>query len=244
MSAIWSTIWERVKSIPERLGARGRLLVFLLIILVSVGYSVLVFTEKDPRSNSFCGTCHNMEPFIEAIEPTPHGAFNCHTCHELSPSVVKELWIQLTESPSAAEVKERSTVLLFEKCTECHKVTELTTMQIHEAHLSIVKKARSCNLCHNPHAEQELASSCTDCHDARSAATTHQGFHDMAIGELERGNTAICSQCHSFDAKWEIPLSPECITGFVKNYGCFDCHEPPLPAPSIVDRPCTECHSS
>ena len=244
MSAVRSAISEALGRITSFLTTKRGVLLLLVLLVVSAGYAVFSYTEHNPESNKFCTVCHNMEPFYQGIEDTPHEAFNCHTCHALSPSVVKELWIQLTEAPSAEEVKERSTVTLIKPCLECHSLSELSEQQIHKAHLGVIDKARSCNICHNPHALNELDLACKDCHDVAETAEKHAEFHDNAIQQLEKGEYTVCGKCHSEAADWEIKIAPDCFTGIIKGQNCFDCHGSPLSPPRVENRQCIECHNA
>ena len=244
MSPVKERLNELVGRVFNFLASKRGVLLLLVIIVVSAGYAVFSYTERSPEANKLCTVCHNMQPFYDAVSQTPHGSFNCHVCHELTPEVVKELWIQLTEAPSAEEVKERARLTLMEPCLECHSLQDLASQQIHEAHLGAIDKSSSCNICHNPHAPREIDLACTDCHDAREAREKHEVFHDLAVQQLEKGDYLVCGECHSPEAKWEVPITPDCFAGIIKNQNCFECHEAPLSPPSIGGRPCTECHGA
>jgi len=222
---------------------RAAMLVIALILASGIG--ALTFVNYAPEANKLCLACHNMEPFYRGLSASGHGEVNCHKCHPLTPSVVKELFIQLTESPSPAEIKEEMgpKISMYEVCLTCHKEEDLASLQIHEAHLEMaIEVIGSCDVCHNPHSPSDLDVSCRKCHDEVDAVREHWLFHEEATARLERGDINVCLECHSSTATWEIELSPSCIRGQIEGKNCFDCHEAPLSAPDISLRQCIECH--
>lgn len=217
----------------------------VLLVLVIIGVTSLAYVTYSPGANRLCKACHNMEPFVEGIKTTGHDFLNCHKCHPLGLDVVKELYIQITESPSAAEIKEEVSkeLKLYKPCLECHKESQLEELPIHQVHLTMaIDVLGSCDICHNLHAASELPLACTQCHQLGHAIEEHSKFHEYAETQLERGNEGVCFECHSPTAKWEVPLSESCLTGIAQGQTCFDCHQAPLNPPNIANEPCTECH--
>ena len=225
---------------------RGRRALALLIAFIAAsGASALTYVNYAPEANKLCLACHNMEPFYRGLLAGGHEEVNCHKCHPLTPSVVKELWIQLTESPSAAEIKERMgpRISMYEACLTCHSIEDLSSLQIHEAHLEMALEViGSCDICHNPHSPGDLDLNCRKCHGEARMVEEHWLFHEEAIARLEKGDTNVCLECHSSTATWEIELAPSCIRGQIEGKSCFDCHSAPLRAPDISLRQCIECH--
>lgn len=243
----WATIRSRVRAVVRYFLERRPLplWVVVLLVLVIVAVSSLAYINYSPRANSLCKTCHNMEPFVEGIKTTGHDFLNCHKCHPLGLDVVKELYVQITESPSAAEIKEEASkkISLYEPCLECHKVSDLEELPIHQAHLTMsIDVLGSCDICHNLHAAAELPQACTKCHRLGDAIEEHSKLHEYAEAQLERGNEGICFECHSPQAEWEVPMSDSCLTGLARGQTCFDCHQAPLDPPNIANQPCTQCH--
>ena len=219
--------------------------VVVLLLLIIVGVSSLAYVNYSPSANRLCKACHNMEPFVEGIKTTGHDFMNCHKCHPLGLDVVKELYVQITEAPSAAEIKEEAgrEIKIYKPCLECHKESDLEKLPIHQVHLTMsIDVLGSCNICHNPHAASELPASCTQCHQLGSAIEDHSKFHEYAEAQIERGNEGVCFECHSPEAKWEVPMSESCLIGLAQGQTCFDCHQAPLDPPNIADEPCTQCH--
>ncbi len=221
----------------------GVAILVVAVIILSVT-TVLAYTEYNPASNELCTVCHSMQPFKDAIDETPHGALNCHTCHELTPAVVNELIVFLTENPSPEEIKERGSVnvRLLDECLECHKLQDLSEMPIHDAHIKISLSTGSCNLCHNPHSQEELDVACSTCHNTQRIIEDHSEFHTLALAELDKGNDEVCLKCHSSDAKWQIEICPESVLGLLRGNSCFDCHQAPLNPPNVAGKSCTDCH--
>lgn len=222
--------------------------VFILVILVVALFSMTLYnyTVYDVAANNLCGVCHSMEPFIEGVRDTPHGDFNCHTCHELTFETLKNALVgYILKNPSPPEIAEEYSpkINMYEECTSCHTLPVISEMKIHQTHIGIVTKFESCDLCHNPHALNEINTQCLDCHNLDDAIEIHSTFHTLATAELDKGNDEICLKCHSSDATWQIEVCPESVLGLLRGYQCFDCHQPPLHAPDILDKSCTDCHA-
>ncbi len=250
---LWDTVKTRIRSAYQRLRElllqRWQLPLWLLaiIVILGVGGVVTAYITYAPEANTLCKACHNMVPFVESIEDTGHGNLNCHVCHPLGPEVVKELYIQIVESPSAAEIKERSSkkINMYEPCLKCHTEGDLGEKNIHEVHNTMaIELLGSCDICHDPHDLGSLPEKCTNCHKLGRAIEVHSEMHEYAVAQLERGKEGVCFECHSDYAKWKVPLAPSCLEGQTQGKTCFDCHEAPLDPPMIRDQPCTECHST
>ncbi len=227
--------------------ARGRLsIAFLalgLIILFLVSFTG--FLVYSPRAKGVCSTCHNMKPFVEGIATSGHDFISCYKCHDAFPGIYRDIIVQVFESPTAMDIKSEASkeIRMYKECTSCHDVERLSNSAIHETHLTMaIEVLGSCNICHNPHASAELASSCTQCHLYSREVNSHAKFHDYAESQLERGKEDVCLECHSPNAQWSVPLSNECLKGQARGLTCFDCHSAPLEPPNIAGQPCTRCH--
>lgn len=239
-----------IKNLLSRLyeALSSKIGVSILIILVVALFLVVLYNyaEYSVAANDLCGVCHSMEPFIEGLRDTPHGGFNCHVCHELTfESLQTSIVGFIVSNPSSSEIVEKFSpkISMYEECVSCHTLPVLSEMKIHQTHIGIVTKFESCDICHNPHALNELNTQCLDCHNFDDAVEMHSKFHTMATAELNKGNDKICLECHSTDATWQIEVCPESILGLLRGYQCFDCHQPPLHAPNIIDKSCTDCHA-
>ena len=235
------------KRILNYLSFAGRVSPFVvLLIVVLVGLTAGAFyVNYSPSANKICTLCHNMEPYYQGIATSPHREINCHKCHPLSPSVIREGVVQLLEAPSAAEIREKfgPEINMYEVCLKCHVKEDLLQRQIHNVHFEMaVEVVGACDICHNPHALEEIDSQCLKCHKETSTIIKHSRFHDEAVFRLEKGDTGVCLECHSKQAVWEVPLAPSCVRGQVEGKGCFDCHNAPLEPPDISGTPCTQCH--
>jgi hypothetical protein len=188
-----------------------------------------------------------MKIFKEGLRLTPHGQLNCYTCHTLTAQgVANEIIVYLTQNPSSTQIIDKYSpkINMYRECTSCHVLSEVTEREIHKVHISIVSEVESCDICHNPHSPHQLDTQCTKCHSLQKTYETHLKFHEIAISELYKGNDAICAECHSSQARWEIKLSPDSLIGLLRGYKCFDCHQPPPSPPNILGRSCLECHKT
>ncbi len=219
----------------------------LLALIVALSSAVLYnYAEYNVAANELCGVCHSMDPFIEGLKGTPHGDFNCHVCHELTlESLQTSLVGFIVSNPPPSEIIDKFSpkISMYEECISCHTLSVISKMKIHQAHISIVTKFDSCDICHNPHALNEINTQCLDCHNLDAAVETHSKFHILATSELDKGNDEICLRCHSTEATWQVPVCPESILGLLRGYQCFDCHQPPLHNPNILEKSCTDCHA-
>lgn len=225
-----------------RYKARLILVILSMLIFLSVFQAYMV---SSPRSQSVCASCHNMVPFVEGARETGHGSTSCYKCHDSFPGIYKDLAYQLFVSPSSLDIKEKYSGITSDLglCLECHDLGRITQLNIHNVHYSLFADVlSSCSVCHDIHSPGATEASCTGCHSFSRQVSQHSKFHEYATSELQRGNPAVCIECHSPNAKWGVPLTDECLKGQSMGLTCFDCHTAPLDKPNIVGKSCTQCH--
>jgi len=235
---IFNGAGDILRSVPVRIIIWGLLTITLVLAITNIyGYIM-----QDPDANSLCSSCHIMEPFIKAVNATPHGEFNCHKCHE--PPGINVLLGALMNTPTPEELKSRAgrEINMFDECIQCHELGELLEMSIHSSHINIVEKIGSCDVCHDPHAISNNIFSCLTCHDQDRAVKRHALFHREAIEDLQMGNVDVCTECHNPNSLAGPGICDESIKGSLEGLTCFDCHQPPLEDPDISGYTCQDCH--
>lgn len=215
--------------------------VVLLLIMAAVAVIVASFwayINYDPNSRQFCVLCHNMAPAVAQIGKTPHGAFTCTTCHSVD--IPRWLFVQIVENPTSAQIAERYKPQMFETCQKCHKEVPLN---IHTVHIRLAASLGTCTVCHGIHDQVKLTTACQTCHDVNKIIPRHLQFHSYAWAEVEKGNTAVCLECHSPWARWYVPIGPDCQIGVGQGTPCISCHGPrAAPFNPAQFTNCVTCH--
>ncbi|TET19961.1 MAG: hypothetical protein E3J78_05075 [Candidatus Cloacimonadota bacterium] len=190
-------------------GGKGRLLMWLPIILLVALVFFVLYPLKVTMNPIFCGSCHNMGTAIETWENSVHGEIDCGKCHYL-PGIkgfVKTKLGGLAEVASFTSGKYGKKILhhpeLADKtCLRCHVREELFDAEIeyndelpfdHESHLeeNPFEINLTCTSCHaqvNPETHFEInESTCLICHNL--------DIEDFDFNEISV-RKQICDACH------------------------------------------------
>lgn len=160
-----------------------------VVLLVS-----LVLMYKAIERPWFCGSCHNMDPYIASWKQSKHRMVVCVDCH-YKPGLINHLKGKFTDGqlslvyfitgkgPSAphAEISDES-------CTQCHKVKDISAKVIdfkgvyfsHQHHLGPLRNGMQlrCTSCHSQIVQGEhltvTESVCFQCHFYKTAENDPQ----------------------------------------------------------------------
>jgi predicted CXXCH cytochrome family protein len=202
------------------------------------GYSP--FVMHVPKTEAFCGTCHNVQPTVDEFETTdtkvnacatchvrltnfdyvhgPAGVFECSSCHDYSDN-----------SPKYQVVNADAL------CLDCH--ADMAETIAEKTHVHGPVEIGQCLICHDPHASNEVAQIvtpinelCTACHEGQSTGkhitTAFSSKIHPVSGVKDLSNPSrelVCSSCHNPHASNSEKL-------FVNDYPnsfalCQHCHD-------------------
>lgn len=115
-------------SSPDKPKSKKKLYIWLGVVAVLVVAVVGVWNFAS--TNYFCSKlCHSMLPTYEGWVASEHRSVSCIDCHAGQGFVeefkahmagVKELYIMVTENPSAAEVYATPDIVPADRCLRCH----------------------------------------------------------------------------------------------------------------------------
>ncbi len=250
------------RPLPETMGGplrpRGmRLLRLLRVILVIMSTGTLCLgllgfvAVEHTAQPEFCGSCHNMLPYIETWKESPHKDIACIRCH-YEPGSLETLagkfkaitqvakYVTSTGGKPFAEIEDESCLR-----SGCHATPALEgripfgeVVFDHRKHLlrSGQGKELKCTSCHAHILEGEHFSVsetvCFTCH-----------FHPEADGELPARSE--CTLCHRAPTQAiQVAGRPFLHRDFVaRGVRCQECHQETIRGDGHVDRErCQECH--
>jgi nitrate/TMAO reductase-like tetraheme cytochrome c subunit len=230
----------------------------VIVVLVIAAFVTAHFTS----SSSFCGSCHEMEPYYHSWQASSHSSAECRDCH-IPPGPLpyvktklgsfRELYVHFFGQPEAPLAVTRQ--IPNSSCLRCHEdpppdPTLPTVTFSHAAHSNI-----DCISCHvrlvhttvNPPEYQDPAamSSCLECHNGTVAPNECSYCHTPP--HEARGE---CSTCHSSTSFSSAEAShPFELTGAHAGLKCTDCHVSKPGAENIpgtqlakADPACASCH--
>ncbi len=201
--------------------------------LLSVGLLGFVAVEQTAQP-AFCGSCHNMVPYIDTWKNSAHADVACIECHyepgslETMEGKFKAItqvakYVTSTESKPYAEVSDQSCLR-----SGCHSVPSLEgPIQFgriafeHRDHVLEVRRGRQLQ--------------CTSCHS------------HVLEGEHFNVSEAVCFACH---------FKPEDDGRLPEHSDCQICHGPPKDEILVAGKPfvhseftgrgvrCQQCHTS
>ncbi|MHB9143731.1 MAG: hypothetical protein ACYC5Y_00090 [Symbiobacteriia bacterium] len=160
-------------------------------------------------ANSRCLTCHPAEPFNQTYHESNHKALACTACHD---------WIhgKPVETPTApaqpgadmVALSREWAVRVDENCRRCHKAAgQQLASSVHGSVPAGYHTTVLCADCHGSHNifkasdprsmvnRQNVAATCTNCHDPRIAESYQYSFHGSAV-RLGDPRAATCVDCH------------------------------------------------
>lgn len=203
--------------------------------VVVVGITAFVVVSQVTDASSFCGTCHEMQPYYVAWTQGNHKTqAQCIDCH-VDPGFLAQLTHKFTTFsevwghfagyggfPMAAPA-----VVLDTRCTYCHPsvtVKSLPASFSHEQHA----KQGPCQMCHptTGHDVPAQALQAAGIYNAQNEALRARSATSTAATGAGKANipnhvTVACSQCHDMAAM-----------------GCSACHA----APHEPRGDCQQCH--
>jgi len=190
-------------------------------LCLAVELKDITFTTKDAGKVVFSHKAHLGK------KTRTSSNFSCKTCHESSKLTTRHFTMaEMEKGKSCGACHNGEKAFPLKKCTQCHKVKEITygvketgpVVFSHKGHL----RTMQCNSCHNrlfkagPNprvtmAEMEKGKSCGACHNGKGA---------FKIGE--------CVKCHPVKEKTykvadagDVLFSHKFHTGM---YSCSECH--------------------
>jgi nitrate/TMAO reductase-like tetraheme cytochrome c subunit len=230
----------------------------VIVVLVVAAFVTAHFTS----ASSFCGSCHEMEPYYQSWQASSHSSAECRDCHippgalpyvETKLGSFRELYVHFFGQPEAPLAVTRQ--IPNSSCLRCHEDPppdpDLPTVTFsHEAHSNV-----DCISCHvrmvhttvNPPEYQDPAamSSCLECHNG-SIAPNNCSYCHTAPHEA-RGECDVCHSSTSFStAEASHPFE---LTGAHAGLKCTDCHVSKpgvetIPGTQLAkaDPACVSCH--
>lgn len=192
---------EQTTTTPKKRGKGFALLLGIALILIVAGGAGLKVTS----SNSFCISCHEMQPEHLTFQVTSHAQFSCTTCH-VTPGVGN--YIQ-----SKVKVLGYISKHLTRKDTQPIVANAPIPNQVCEGCHSTMRKVTASgdiNIPHDKHLQQGIA--CTACHGGVAHAfVAERGLNTQE--NLATWTVAKAEQVSKFD---DTKTAME---------ACMDCHE-------------------
>ncbi len=187
-------------------------LVVVVTVAVIVGAAVMIppMMEEMKKPESCGKNCHEMQPFYDSLQDSPHAGVDCHECHESSEpeiflymkemtlhiegiseglkegkdldEIAMEMAEELKEEPPTAASLPRN-----EYCMECHSTTHKPTERIADpsiscfrCHTTIAHTGHEVALYHGYWSPELEDRECVACHNE----------HDVRVKE------ETCKACH------------------------------------------------
>ncbi|MBI5017063.1 MAG: cytochrome c3 family protein [Deltaproteobacteria bacterium] len=187
----------------RRIVASHKRAVVSICVISAVGFCAFVIVGyKVAETPWFCGSCHNMAPYIQSWKESKHHTVSCVECH-YKPGLLNHLKGKFTDGqlslvyfitgkgPSSphAEISDES-------CIECHSKKDITSSPLdfkgvyfdHKHHLGSLRNGMQlrCTTCHSQIVQGEhltvTESVCFQCH-----------FYKTAENDPQR----LCKTCHT-----------------------------------------------
>jgi cytochrome c nitrite reductase small subunit len=241
---------------PRRWGLIGA-------ICLVVGIIAFVASAQATDAPTFCGTCHEMQPYYEAWAAGHHKtSAQCVDCHvddgfiarlAHKPYALPEVWAHFTGYggfPMASP-----TVVPDSRCVRCHPTVKLKTPSTRFSH-ELHAKQGPCQMCHatTGHDVPARALKAAGVYNAQNAALRAQaGAATPAAPGTGKANipghiAVSCSECHNM-----APMQCQaCHTPPHEPRGdCGQCHRPgprftfahpPTQMENWQSIPCRQCH--
>ncbi len=216
---------------------------------------LVVVVLKATASPKFCGSCHNMQSYIESWEQSTHKEVGCMDCH-FEPGLLGSLWgkwkaqAHVVMKITGTAPSRPHTQISDASCLRqgCHDTGELSQVDLtfkgvkfsHDTHLGDLRRGKKlrCVTCHSQIVQGEhltvTESTCFICH-----------FYDRAA-DLQ---LASCQTCH-VETKAKIFIDANESLPFVhKEYLdrgvlCVQCHFDVIAGDGhLKDNICVQCHS-
>lgn len=178
----------------------------LALIAVVVAGGLGLGAARATDSPDFCrAACHEMRPYVDAWQSSPHSAVSCVECH-VEPGTVPRLAHKVT---ALGEVKSHffgnpvfpgtpRTRVPDERCVSCHPAVMTTTPGFdHALHAS----RRDCQDCHSTTGHKVTEAALRDAEVLASSAATRSAGTAVAVVDAGRASlaghvTVSCSRCH------------------------------------------------
>lgn len=213
---------------------------------------------------NFCGSCHNMVPYVESWKRSAHGGVGCIECH-YEPGILETLEVKYKALSQLAKYATRTAgtkpwaEVADASCLRsgCHE-TRLLTGRIpfgehasfdHRPHLleSRPGKRLHCTTCHGGVSQGEhisvSRSTCITCHFKPGESSWTRAPARRGAGE---GGIDDCALCHRTPAEdvvvGEAPFSHAEYVG-QRGVDCRECHDDVTRGDAAVSRDrCQQCH--
>ena len=230
---------------------RGIIIFFVIVFIgfVLVSYGLLKFSE----TAFFCGSCHNMKPYIDSWKASSHRNVKCVDCH-YKPGFINHLkgkWrdgqVSLVYAISG-KIPPRSHAQIYdESCLQCHKKETLNTPILfknvvfnHKNHLDQMIRGMNlrCTTCHGQMVQGEHIVvnevECFTCH-----------FYSAGVDQEKKDAYSKCTACH-FETKGELKVADFIFNhkGYVKRgITCEKCHTNVIKGDGhLKENVCLQCH--
>ena len=188
---------------------------FALVFLCALFVGVAFYTDQP----SFCASCHEMKPYVDAWASGPHNSHWCVDCHvgQDYPSRLAHKFVALQEVVAhfAGDTKfprQDAPVVSDARCSACHKTVSVTVAKgfDHAAHAS----QGSCQACHADSG-----------HNVTPAALTAANVFNPAVVRIPLGSAIATVGAGSADVPGHVQVvCTNCHD--LKKTGCKSCHTP------------------
>ncbi|MBZ0271869.1 NapC/NirT family cytochrome c [bacterium] len=244
---------ELVSPTPKTRKWTPRRIAVVFVIAAAAFFAFSGIMLEVTSKPEFCGSCHNMTPYIESWRASSHNTVNCAQCH-YEPGFYNYLKGKITDGQAHlvifitgkargkyhAEIPDAS-------CKECHPTDQLTGEKefqgvtfSHPNHLNEMRRGKKlrCVTCHGQIVQGEhLTVDPRDCFICHFKADEN-GKRDPVLSD--------CRTCHT-----EVPMQIQ-TNGRMFEHGryfdegsdCRTCHVDIVAGQGEVDYDrCVECHS-
>lgn len=173
--------------------------------LLTYGYASLYLQTKIAKPE-FCGTCHNMQPYINSWQATTHSQVSCSSCH---PQINLLNYIYKYRLENSNPVMNKVFVS-DQTCQQCHNPNRLVT------------PPGNLKIPHNYHSDKSI--DCVDCHNNVSHANTYE---KMASRTGLDGQTIWKQVKRDLDFGNRVPMQRclDCHNGTMATRECTACHD-------------------
>ncbi|MCB2199720.1 NapC/NirT family cytochrome c [bacterium] len=252
-----SALWEVFK-LPFFLVAEGFRRLFRLgwrkITMLTIAAFILTFvvlfafveTTSQPQ---FCGSCHLMEPYIEAWKTSSHDEISCMACH------AKEGVSGFIETKfTALSMLVNYATGLYKRSKPWAEIDDKNCLQCHETRLldGKITMENGVHFDHTPHLTEKRRGRqlrCTSCHSQivqgehiSITPTTCFLCHFKNLEKEDRAELASCTKCHDAPTADQAKYDHTQIAQ--QDVPCQTCHQPMWQGEGLVRKErCGACHS-
>ncbi len=179
--------------------------VLSVVVLVAASFAAAAYTGR----SSFCISCHEMQPYYDSWQQSPHHGIDCAECHILKGRAnfvrtkvfaLREVYVHVRGQVKAPLAVTRE--IPQSTCTDCHD--SLPAPRPGDASFDHARHSEPCLSCHVRFVHRTVAppayvdpatmDACFACHDDATADKTcalcHAAPHD---------DMGTCDECHGLE---------------------------------------------